>query len=76
MDNNRCNYPLLTEIAARLKELRQERGLSQRLVYIDTDVHVGKIELGKTNVSVSTLAILCKYYGITLEEFFRGISTH
>ncbi len=60
-------------IAKRLKELREEKGFSQQYVYIDTDLNIGKIEVGKTNLSISTISILCKYYGITLEEFFRGI---
>ena len=62
-------------IARRLKELREQKGVSQQYVYIDTDLNVGKIEVGKTNISVSTLNILCDYYGISLEEFFRGIET-
>ena len=42
-------------------------------VYVDTDLNIGHIEAGRKNVTISSLAILCKYYGITLEEFFRGI---
>ncbi len=60
-------------VAKRLKQIREERGLSQTTVYIDTDYNLGRIEVGKTNISISTLAILCKYYEISLEEFFKGI---
>jgi len=70
----RRNEKLITAIAKRLKDLRESKGVSQQHVYIDTDLNVGKIEVGKTNISVSTLNILCDYYGITLEEFFRGIT--
>ncbi len=27
------------------------------------------------NLTINTLAILCNYHGVTLEEFFRGIKT-
>lgn len=74
MDNQRCDYEFLQAIARKLKQIREEKGLSQRLVYIDTDLNIGRIEVGKTNISVSTLATLCKYYQITLEEFFKGLT--
>ena len=75
MDNRRCDPVLLEAISRRLKQIRKEKGLSQRIVYIDTDIHIGKIESGKINVSISTIHRLCEYYGLTLEEFFRGIET-
>lgn len=70
MDNSRCDYDLLQAVARKLKQLREAKGLSQRIVYIDTDFNIGKIEVGKTNISISTLSRLCNYYGITLREFF------
>ncbi len=60
-------------VAIRLKALRIKAGKSQRDVYIDTDINIGKLEVGKTNISISTLSILCKYYGIKLEEFHKGL---
>lgn len=62
-------------IARKLKQIRQEKGLSQEYVYLETEVHVGRVESGKVNISVVTLSILCDYYGVILEEFFRGIKT-
>ena len=70
MDNSRCDYDLLKAVARKLKQLREAEGLSQRIVYIDTDFNIGKIEVGKTNITVSTLSRLCKYYGTSLKEFF------
>ena len=64
---------MLKSIAHKLAEIRKSKGLSQADVYIDTDLNIGHIEAGRKNVTISSLAILCKYYGITLEEFFRGI---
>lgn len=62
-------------VAARLRELREQKGVSQESVYIDTDLNVGRIEAAMNNLTIDTLAILCDYYGVTFEEFFRGIKT-
>lgn len=67
----RRNEKLMTLVAKKLKQLRKDKGLSQYIVYLDTELNIGHIELGKTNISVSTLSILCEYYGISLEEFFK-----
>ena len=72
MDNSRCDYDLET-VARKLKQLREAKGLSQRIVYIDTDFNIGKIEVGKTNITISTLSRLCKYYGTSLKEFFNEL---
>lgn len=64
---------MLKAIAGRLRKLRNERKLSQIDVYIDTDIHIGRIERGQTNISVSTLWDICAYYRISLEDFFRGL---
>lgn len=73
MNKPRKDTILIRKVADKLSDIRKERGLSQREVYIDTDIHVGRIEQGRKNLTLSTLAILCDYYGITLEEFFHGI---
>ena len=70
MDNSRCDYDLLEAVVRKLKQLREAKGLSQRIVYIDTDFNIGKIEVGKTNITISTLSRLCNYYGTSLKEFF------
>lgn len=69
----RKDSELLDAVAIKLRCLRKELGISQKNVFIDTDIHVGRIELGKQNITLSTLAILCDYYRISLEDFFHGI---
>ena len=69
----RRNNKVLRQVAEKLRSLRKERGLSKDTVYIDTDINVKRIEVGTINISLTTLTILCNYYGITLEEFFRGM---
>ncbi len=67
------NIKLLKNIAVVLKQLRDDTGLTQDEVYDDTKIHVGRIETAKANLTVSTLAALCKYYKISLYEFYKKV---
>lgn len=64
---------LLGKIVLRLKSLRNEKGVSQEKVLLDTGVHIGRIESEKVNVSIDTLKRLCNYFEISLSEFFSKI---
>ena len=59
----RRNDILLKNVAEKLKKIRQEKGVTQLSVLVDTEVHVGRLENNPTNISLSTLADLCTYYG-------------
>ena len=56
---------LLQQIAFRIRELRLERNITQEVFYYDTNIHVARIETGKRNIQVSTLAKICDYLDIT-----------
>lgn len=71
MRRERHNARIVGEVIARLRHLRNTRSISQLDVYIDTDINIARIESGKGNVSISTLADLCDYYRITLSDFFE-----
>lgn len=71
MRKQRFNQELLSKIAQRIKQLREERNISQDLFYIDTDIHIARIEVGKVNITVSTLQDICSYFEITLTDFFK-----
>jgi transcriptional regulator with XRE-family HTH domain len=64
---------LLQRIAIVIKKLREESNLTQEDVYNDTNIHVGRIETAKGNLSVSTLSSLCKYFKIKLSDFFQMV---
>lgn len=72
---------LLEAIAKVAKELRKEKGdkLTQEGVMNDfkleknITIHIGRIETGATNLSVSQLRLLCEYYGITLSAFMKRV---
>ena len=76
MKRQRRNDILVEQVIERLKSIRRTRGLTQENVRFDTDLNIGRIESGRHSISLTTLADLCDYYGISLEEFFKEIETH
>ncbi len=64
---------LLKKIAMRLKELREKANLSQEELINETNIHIGRIETGKNNLTVSTLKKICVFFNIKLKDFFEGI---
>jgi transcriptional regulator with XRE-family HTH domain len=73
MKKQRCNKDLLLKIAKRIKQLRDEKNISQEVFYIDTDIHIARIETAKNNLTISTLNDICNYFDISLVDFFSGI---
>ena len=66
---------LLQKIALVVKELRNKAELSQEDVYNDTNIHIGRIETAKANLTVSSLSAICKYFEIPLSEFHKKIES-
>lgn len=64
---------LLKRIAIVIKELRENEGLTQEAVYNDINIHIGRIETAKANLSVSTLSAICKYFKISLSDFLKKV---
>jgi transcriptional regulator with XRE-family HTH domain len=65
------NQELLHFIAQRIKALRTEKGLTQENFYNDTNIHIGRIELAKRDISVSTISKICDYFEISISTFFE-----
>jgi transcriptional regulator with XRE-family HTH domain len=68
--------PELAIVAARLKELRKEKGYKNyEHVAYDLDMSRSaywRLEAGE-NFSLKTLVKVCKLLGVTLEEFFTDV---
>lgn len=73
MSKQRCDTVLLSRIANRIKQLREEKNVSQEVFYLDTDIHIARIETGRINVTISTLNAICECFGMSLTDFFRGV---
>ncbi len=65
---------MLRQIMDRLRALRKARGLTLDAVRVDTGIDLSYYESRLTNLSITTIAILCSYYEITLRDFFDGIN--
>ena len=75
MKRQRRNDILVEQVVERLKSIRRAHGLTQENVRFDTDLNIGRIESGRHSISLTTLADLCDYYDISLEDFFKDIVT-
>lgn len=65
----------LKELGARLKQMRQERGWTLRMMVVDHKFHVThwqSFENGKA-ISVPSLLRVCEVFDISLEDLVRGL---
>ena len=67
------NQELINEIAQHLALLRNARKYSQEEVYNELGIHIGRIETGKLNISISTLEEILSFYKVPLSDFFKDI---
>lgn len=73
MKKQRVDSSIIESVSDKIKQLRESKGISQETFYIDTDIHIARIESGKSNITISTLSDICKYFNISLSEFFKDI---
>lgn len=66
----------LAWLAKRIKSLRSECGLTQLQFLHETNIHIGRIEQGKRDISFTTLCKICDYFKISLEDFFANERLH
>lgn len=72
IEQERLNEVLL-KIGAKFRILRRKTGLDQKSVAKATGLNIGNIEAARSNINITTLERLSKYYGLTLDEFFDDI---
>jgi len=64
------NSELTKRIVICIKQLRKAKSITLEVFYFDTGIHLARIEQGKQNISVATLAKICEYFEISLSNFF------
>jgi len=67
------NKQLLYSIATEIKKMRLDKGVTLQKFFMDTGIHLARIEQGKSNITVSTLNTICTYFNITLITFFKNL---
>lgn len=75
MSKKYIDKELIEKMGIELRRIRYDKGLSQYIVDRDMETNTNRIERGQVNTTISRLSRLCKYYGVTLEEFFKGMDT-
>ena len=63
----------LRKLAIRIRDLRTASGITQEKFYADTNIHIGRIETGRYNISINTLYRICAYFEISVKDFFEEI---
>ena len=61
-------------IIRRIKEIRKSNGHSREYVFENTGLDIAHIEIGRVIPSVVSISIFCKFYNITLDEFFAPLN--
>jgi transcriptional regulator with XRE-family HTH domain len=64
---------LLDKIAMKVRQLRTEKGITLEAFNEDTNINLSRIEYGKANITISTLKVICRYFDLSMEEFFKMI---
>ncbi|MEG0806737.1 MAG: helix-turn-helix transcriptional regulator [Alistipes sp.] len=68
----RTDDQLIEMVIQRIKQLRNEHGFSQEYVIAQTRLDISSLETGRTAPTLFSISILCRFYHITLSEFFAA----
>jgi len=66
------NTILMKKVAARIKQLRERRGITQEVFLNDTGINIGRVERAERDISLTTLGKICGYLEVSIKEFFKG----
>ena len=59
---------LKRKVALRIKLIREQNNDSQDRFYVDTNIHIGRIESGELNLTIETLYRICKHFNISISS--------
>ncbi|NLI71529.1 MAG: helix-turn-helix transcriptional regulator [Bacteroidales bacterium] len=64
---------IISDVALKIKQLREQKHITQEVFFFDTGIHIARIESGKANITITTLKKICDYFEISLSDFFSDI---
>lgn len=70
MPHQYVDKDLLSEIIIGIKALREKKNVTLETFFFDTGIHLARIEQGNTNITISTLSQICRYFNLSLKDFF------
>lgn len=59
-------------LIGRMRQLRYLHSYSQEYVMENTGLDIPNLETGRNTPNLYSITVLCKFYGITLREFFEN----
>ena len=65
---------ILNDVGQRVKEIRNEQGLSQEKLALKADIdrtYLAGVELGKRNLSIKSLDKILKALEVSFQDFFE-----
>lgn len=68
---------ITVELGARIKKLRNQKGLSQEKFALDIGMdrtYFASVEAGKRNIAIINIKKIAEGLGVTLSELFEGIN--
>lgn len=74
--NNLRNEDLIIKLGARIRQLREDKGWSMDKLCLECEMEktqLHRIETGKYNSTISTLAVLAKALGVTISDLMKGL---
>ena len=69
-------FMVVDDFASRIKELRQQQGLSQEKFALKIDMdrtYYASVEAGKRNISIKNIKKIADGFEISLEELFKNM---
>jgi transcriptional regulator with XRE-family HTH domain len=63
----------LKELAREIRLARERSGKSQMQVFLDTGIHMGRIEQGKLSIKLHTYYRICEYLNIDMAQILQQI---
>ena len=71
----RVDKELPAELGLRLKQARLSRNITHEDVNEALKINIFRHEKGEVNMTISTLALICKYYGIPMETILNSLES-
>jgi transcriptional regulator with XRE-family HTH domain len=68
--------PVAVRLGARVRQLRDQRGISQEALAAEADIHrtyLGGIERGLRNPALKNIARLARALNVSLSKLFEGV---
>lgn len=67
---------ILSDVGKRIKELRNNQGLSQEKLALKAEIdrtYLAGVEAGKRNLSINSLEKILEALGMSFQDFFKGM---